>query len=554
MIEQIKNIGEYVEKNYPEKTAVEFMVNKINSQEMKYVLIANIMEKDITYETLDFFKDITTEALFCQKRRFFLGGGIRLDFYEQLDSKNEFKGRSKLKDACNFCGVSSKYEELKTYIEKYLQEHDKNTFFMIKIDGKSPRELFEEKFLDTMYSTMYKELKGEAHCHICSNKGKTYNTTTFVFYTNDKQVYGNIDDPEKTGFALCERCLDQIIIGKEYVSKYLSTYWLGKQVMFLPHTYDEDVAMVYESTEMNEVNEKTNLINKLKLNEEDVIYEIGKSNSTTDIIFYEDNGQSFNIVHAIQSILPSRFTLLGRLLNDKYRLKLFVILKYIAAIKISLDNTETTDKEEMKMLESIFIGRKINRNLFFKRSMDVYKSYYLKDEIKKFYPMKSINYIYNFLCECGCLEKGWDVLADYQSYAELFERNPDYFDLNEKKAWFILGRSYNNMIYYMRNSRKGEENSNSDNERTSLEKTFFFARKFDFNDFIYFSNLLAEKAMKYKVNNSYFKKMLCEAKELMASKECILSFDEAKYLFFWGMDSYFVREKEEDIVNEEKEE
>lgn len=550
MIKRIQNIGKYVERAYPEKSPVESMVNKINSGEMKYVLTADIRNGEITYDTEDFYRKVTTEALFFQQRRSFLGGGVRLDFYEQLDKNEEPKGRSKLKAACKFCEVDDCYEEIKCYVENYLQDHDKNTFLLIMVDGKKPIELFKQKFLDAMYSVTYKELKGNNHCHVCKNTGKTYNTTTYVFYTNDKEIYGNIDDTEKTGFAICGQCLNQIVIGKEYFDKYLNTYWLGKQVMFLPHHFDEKVASVYETTEIGENNEQTNLLNKLRLNENDVILKIGKTNSITDIVFYEDKGRSFNIDHTIQSILPSRFSFLGDLLKEKYELKLFTVLKYMATIKVSLDDVETTDKERMRMLEAVFTGKKINRNIFFKRVMDVYKYHYLKDETKKFYPMKTINYVYNFLCECGCLEKGWNVLANYENYDELFEQNKEYFDSNEKKAWFILGKAYDTMVYYMKKGRKGESVDDSSDERTSLEKTFFFARKFDFNDFIYFSNLLSDKAIKYKSNTIFFKNMLCEAKDLMSKKEGKLSFDEAKYLFFWGMDSYFKKEDGSDNVQE----
>ncbi len=357
MIQQIRNIGKYIVKTFPGKSAVESMVNKINSQDMKYILVVNIKENEVKYATVDFYRDVTTDALFCQQRRFFIGGGMRLDYYEQLDAKKEPKGRKKLKAACDFCEAGSHYEEIKSHVENYLQGHDKNTFLLITIDNKKPIELFEQKFLDTMYSTMYKKLKGTNCCHLCKNEGKTYNTTTYVFYTNDKEVYGNIDHPEKTGFSICDKCLNQIIIGKEYFDQYLNTYWLGKQVMFLPHHYDENVASVYETTEINEDNEQTNLINKLRLNEEGVLDQIGRTNSVTDIIFYENDGKSFNIVHTIQSILPSRFSFLGDLLGNKYELRLFFILKYIAVVKVSLDDVETTNKEQMRMLEAIFTGK-----------------------------------------------------------------------------------------------------------------------------------------------------------------------------------------------------
>jgi len=86
-------------------------------------------------------------------------------------------------------------------------------------------------------------------------------------------------------------------------------------------------------------------------------------------------------------------------------------------------------------------------------------------------------------------------------------------------------------------------------------RCFFFARKFDFKDFIYFSNLLNDKIIKYKINGKKAKDILIEGKQLMAKKEEKLSTDEAKYIFFWGMDSFFEKEnKNDDNLEENKEE
>jgi CRISPR-associated protein Csh1 len=191
-------------------------------------------------------------------------------------------------------------------------------------------------------------------------------------------------------------------------------------------------------------------------------------------------------------------------------------------------------------------GRKISRNLFFKRSMDVYKHYYLKGEDRKYACMRTINRIYGFLCECGCLEKRCNVMEEYKDYSELFEKNMEYFDSNEKKAWFILGKAYSTMIYYITPSSNNDgdsETSRKENIKTSLEKNFFFSRKFDFKDFVYFSNLLEEKSLKYSLDKPFFKGMMCEAKEMIGKREADLSQDEAKYLFFWGFNSYFKKDK-----------
>ncbi len=551
MINHIKNIGSYIRINNPSINVADGIVNTIESKEMKVILIVNIIPDNIEYSTREFEKDITKDALFFQSGNGVLGGGVRLDFYEQLDSKIQPKGRKKLKLACEFCEVPERYEEIKQYVEEYLKEKDKNTFLVIQKDGKMPRELHQDKFLNKMYSTMYKSVKGKNTCHLCGKVGQSYNTTTYKFYTNDKEIYNNVNSTEKNGIVVGKECLNDLIFGGNYVDKYLSSFWLGKKVMFLPHNYDEHAALIYESSKMDSNMEPTNFINTIRLNEEDFILDIGKTNVVTDIIFYEDDSKYFYINHVIQSVMPSRFTYLGDLLN-KYELKIFNILRYIAAVKISLDNIETTDKEQMRILDAIFVGRPIDRSLFFKRVMDVYKYYYIKDEHKKYACIKNISRIYNFLCECNCLEKGWHVLTEYKNYEELFKKNEDYFDTNEKKAWFILGRAYNTMVYLMKSSKSKREESFDNNERTSLEKNFFFARKFDFNDFIYFCNLLTDKAIKYRADKVFFKNMLTEAKNYMAKREGTLGFDEAKYLFFWGVDMYFPGKKQEQLEIEEE--
>jgi len=90
-----------------------------------------------------------------------------------------------------------------------------------------------------------------------------------------------------------------------------------------------------------------------------------------------------------------------------------------------------------------------------------------------------------------------------------------------------------------RETKKIQEEENFEKDRTSLEKNFFFSRRFSFEDFIWFSNLLADKAVKYSVDKWYIEDILSKSKAYIAKKEGKLSQDEAKYLFYWGMHSYF---------------
>jgi CRISPR-associated protein Csh1 len=58
--------------------------------------------------------------------------------------------------------------------------------------------------------------------------------------------------------------------------------------------------------------------------------------------------------------------------------------------------------------------------------------------------------------------------------------------------------------------------------------------------------------VKYRISVIKLKNMLTDAKELMTERTAKLSSDEAKYVFFWGMDSYF--KKDSDVINGENNE
>jgi CRISPR-associated protein Csh1 len=82
-------------------------------------------------------------------------------------------------------------------------------------------------------------------------------------------------------------------------------------------------------------------------------------------------------------------------------------------------------------------------------------------------------------------------------------------------------------------------------EKSHLEQSFFFGRKFDYNTFIYFSNMCSEKLLKYRNYNPRIKEEMTMAKEYMQRGKGKLNNDEAKYIFFWGMDMYFQKGDEE---------
>jgi CRISPR-associated protein Csh1 len=101
------------------------------------------------------------------------------------------------------------------------------------------------------------------------------------------------------------------------------------------------------------------------------------------------------------------------------------------------------------------------------------------------------------------------------------------------------------MIY---ESKKYKNEGEIDNTESYLEKNFFFGRKYDFKTFVYFSNQCSELMYKYGVQNKgYLKDLISSSKELIGVGDEKLSSDEAKYIFFWGMEQWIGKSKNEAI-------
>lgn len=558
MINSLINIGKFLRETgavNDDELVIE-LANGIKGDKITEIFNVDIKDNgDIETNSEDFYPEITAKALFYSAGNGAMGTGIRTDVFSDKTEKDIQKCDKKIKQALEYCEKEDYLQQVKEIIWDRIKKYGKNFFAVILVNGKYPIELFKDKFMDKMFSTMFNKMDDDNVCHFCGNTGETFNTTTFKFYTNDKEVYGNIDEKGKSGVVICKDCLYSLLFGKSYSDKYLTAYWMGSNVMFLPHEYNKKIKSVYESSSFNDENSK-NFIAQIATNEAAVLRKLGEGNTETDIVFFEkEASKTFYIQECIKSMLPSRFTELADLLkkysnvDSKYKLSLYNVVQIAAAMKIGEKGIESTAKEKMKIINSIFHGRRLNRDIFFKRAMFSYKDSYFNNKEKSGFQINNISRIYNFLVDSKCLKGGFDIMKEYHDYEELFEENKEYFSTNEKKAWFLIGMAYNSINYKMKLSNKGEDGTIAD--RSSLDKNFFFARKFDFRDFIYFTNLLSDKVIKYKINSSWINGVINTGKELMAKNESKLSTDEAKYIFFWGMTMYFKKNDENnDDINE----
>ena len=567
MIEQIKNIGHEVRIIDGEKDLVELWTK--DTKPMDNVIFINIDEgeRKVTKELRSFYKDVYKDALIYQQGNGHVGAGIKIEKYKDKDAA-KIKEK-KLASSLEFMEIDKSYldEVWVNIIEEVQKDANQSYFIIITKNNKKPRELFTQKYEQKIKETylisdtkLNKSLK-QSNCHLCGQNKKTYDTAIYKCFTNDKEVYKNTD---KYNFSICEDCLLDVLNGRNYINDILKISWIGSEVMFLPHEFNVYIKEIYE--EIDNDKHITSLLAQIKEAEEEVLDEISKTNCMTDIIFFSDpkSSSEWKITYAIRDVMPSRMSIISRNIS-KYKNKkidaYFCLAKIMNYLCYSDGKFDSKNKDRMRLLDIIFHGSKYSRELFFNKVMSKYKTKYFeslnnKKATNRKYIIKDIHEIYNFMCNCGCLENSWMMINEegeimkYNNISEFFETNKNFFDDDIKKAWFIMGQIYRDTInasksYY---KDKSGDNIESDNkgqsyESSHLEKNFFFSRKFDNKTFILFANTCSEKLQKYGAYYSNIKDKMNQAKEYMASSFKKINNDEAKYIFFWGLDTLFEDDK-----------
>lgn len=565
MIEQIKNIGHEVRIIDGEKDLVELWTK--NTKPMDNVIFVNVDEgeKKVTKELRRFYKNVYKDALIYQQGNGHVGAGIKIEKYKNKDAI-KIKEK-KLASSLEFMEIDKSYldEVWINIIEEVQKDINQSYFIVITKNNKKPRELFTQKYEQKIKETylisdtkLNKSLK-QSNCHLCGQNKKTYDTAIYKCFTNDKEVYKNTD---KYNFSICEDCLLDVLNGRNYINDILKIRWVGSEVMFLPHEFNIYIKNIYEDIDNNK--HITSLLGQLREAEKEVLDKISKTNCMTDIIFFSDpkSSSEWKITYTIRDVMPSRMSVISRNISKYKKIDAYFCLgKIMNYLSYSDGKFDSKNKDRMRLLDIIFHGSKYSRELFFNKVMSKYKTKYFeildnKKASNRKYIIQDIHEIYNFMCNCGCLEKPWLIINEegkimkYNNASELFETNKKFFNDDIKKAWFIMGQIYRDTINasksYYKDKREGNialDNKGQSYESSHLEKNFFYSRKFDNKTFILFANTCSEKLQKYGAYYSNIKDKMNQAKEYMASSSKKINNDEAKYIFFWGLDTLFEDDK-----------
>ncbi|MFR3135296.1 TIGR02556 family CRISPR-associated protein [Intestinibacter bartlettii] len=435
MIEQIKNIGHEVRIIDGEKDLVELWTK--DTKPMDNVIFINIDEgeRKVTKELRSFYKDVYKDALIYQQGNGHVGAGIKIEKYKDKDAA-KIKEK-KLASSLEFMEIDKSYldEVWVNIIEEVQKDANQSYFIIITKNNKKPRELFTQKYEQKIKETylisdtkLNKSLK-QSKCHLCGQRKKTYDTAIYKCFTNDKEIYKNTD---KYNFSICEDCLLDVLNGRNYINDILKISWIGSEVMFLPHEFNVYIKEIYE--EIDNDKHITSLLAQIKEAEEEVLDEISKTNCMTDIIFFSDpkSSSEWKITYAIRDVMPSRMSIISRNISKYKKIDAyFCLAKIMNYLCYSDGKFDSKNKDRMRLLDIIFHGSKYSRELFFNKVMSKYKTKYFeslnnKKATNRKYIIKDIHEIYNFMCNCGCLENSWMMINEegeimkYNNISEFF--------------------------------------------------------------------------------------------------------------------------------------
>ena len=602
MLENIINIGKTLKDNGEEKTIPELWIR--NTKPKDSVLVIDLTDGILKFDVKDFEESVYVDSLFYnQGNSFKNGSGISVDspkkLFEEISKgvSKELEGLEKrLHYSLKFLEIDEKkfFNEYKRIIMNEISKNKNESYFiMFTKETKTPLELYGDKFeteIKKSWKTDDKLSKSVTStvCQNCGKKGKGYDTAIFKFYNNDKGTYSNIyNDIGKDVFSysLCEDCIKLLLNGKQYISDNMTTKWLGTNVMFIPHELTPKIRKIYEdsfsqkSISSNNEYIQDNFIKGLYRRERVVFEELATVDSITDIVFFEEEKNSFKIKYSIQGVLPSMFGRLGEVLS-KYEQVLnhndnieFLYLKDVFKYSLMVAKGDKRDNKEFKggkkeekdkkistkdridLMNAFIEGEPWDKRMFYRSALKEYERVFI-ESVKNNTPylrpiaMRRINKIYNIFVELGCFDKPLKIIdrinegnggrykmIQYKNREEFFEQNSEFFDSNMKKAWFILGELYSKAIYESKEYYK-VEGEDKKNQISHLEDAYNFSQKFDRFMFYELSNKCQDQFNKYKKIHTYsllFNKM----KDLMAKDTKDIYEYEAKFIFFWGMESFF---------------
>jgi CRISPR-associated protein Csh1 len=358
--------------------------------------------------------------------------------------------------------------------------------YTIEINGKKPNE-FEDyiSYLENkILNEPFQEKNFIGKCHVCGKETElTYDTTKLIdkYYIQKLIIFASYFEKKNflKNFSLCKDCYKYLIVGSNILKNRLNFYIVGNNMYLIPSFIFpiKNISSAYyfinsfklEFGSILNLDEFLEFEKRIQESLEDYrIYEDNKNYININLLFYEKDQASFKIQKFIKDI-PSRRRdeiydalkkikdlgdkILGK--EDKRWILTLNQIYYFFPVRLDKKNRSVDYKKILDFYESIFLGKKINKEFLIKNLVDMIKVYkferfYKLSQIKRpknidiemIYSILQSNLLIKMLIYLNILNGGKKMIESLDNL-NLNEEIKNYFKemefSEEEAALFLLG-------------------------------------------------------------------------------------------------------------------
>ena len=346
-----------------------------------------------------------------------------------------------------------------------------------RLIGDSPiYQFIKEKTKTEKYSSYYNKYgtisKGEnSCCYVCGEKKDELwgYVSTFNFYSSNEFAYiagGFKKENSWKNYPVCADCARKLEAGRTLIKEKLTFPFYGFRYYLIPQPvldspdYDEMLEIILSDYSPLQLNQAAAGQRARITDADNEVLDLlaGQKNiATFTLFFFEENNSEFKILQEVVDILPSRFKTLFEVKDwveafpEFHNFKGLYAKKEIADLRFNFGIVRTFfnskfNNDFLDISAKILLNKPISKSFVLHRISDYLAEKFRREEMyyEFFKAMMLIKVLYKLnLIENQPLKK--EIIMD-NPYEEYFNKHPDFFNADIKKAIFLEGVLTQNLL------------------------------------------------------------------------------------------------------------
>jgi CRISPR-associated protein Csh1 len=492
MINKLKLLGEYVFENEGDVNSLGL---NLDLEEANVIVLSFSLHNEncdfIEFDTIEFDQTknknimyrnakgqtkspFPTYSAFYNKEESECRSNIDKSFNKFITTlENNSKINSDLKPLVKYLDNKENEKYLKYGIYEYISS-DKNNLFTIKLNDAliGEAEIFEPiikaytEASDRDYFNKYntKSLGNNEKCYTCGNiSEKLYGfCDTFKFYSANEAAYiaGGFKKEEAwRNYPVCAECSRYLRLGREKLNRHLNRYFYGNKYLLIPaptldkgsfYTILQNIEEDFKDLSLNKEQESNQQLRDEM--EDDVLETLAnqKDQATFTFFFYAANNSEFKILQEAEDILPSRFQ---KIIDAKKKVEKFNEFQNLKGLYKKGESHNLSfnfgivktffpsnfNKDFLDITTKILKGQKISKSYILHQISEHLAKGFRNEKL--YHDIEKAMVFLKFLYELNLIErtKNKMEIKMENKYENYFQRHPDFYDADWKKAVFLTG-------------------------------------------------------------------------------------------------------------------